>query len=59
MAAGVNIGIGVDAWECRNSTDMFESMEFGSYAQRAVLRDTAAGQARDLLRMATWNRPGR
>ncbi|EKG16230.1 Amidohydrolase 1 [Macrophomina phaseolina MS6] len=55
LKAGVNVGLGVDACECHNSTDMFETMKFGAYVQRAVHQDAALGQARDLLRMATRN----
>lgn len=55
MAAGVNVGMGVDACECHNSTDMFETLKIGSYMQRALHQDAALGQARDLLKMATRN----
>lgn len=55
VAAGVNVGMGVDACECHNSMDMFETLKIGSYVQRAVHRDAAIGQARDLLKMATKN----
>ncbi|KAL1614726.1 hypothetical protein SLS56_012025 [Neofusicoccum ribis] len=55
VAAGVNVGVGVDACECHNSTDLFETMKFGAYAQRAVHEDAEAGQAGDMLRMATRN----
>lgn len=55
VAAGVNIGMGVDACECHNSTDMFETLKIGSYLQRAIHRDATVGQARDLLKMATRN----
>lgn len=55
VAAGVNVGLGVDSCECHNSTDMFETLKIGSYVQRAVHRDATVGQARDLLRMATRN----
>lgn len=55
VAAGVNVGMGVDACECHNSTDMFETMKFASYVQRAVHEDAELGQAREMLRMATRN----
>lgn len=55
VAAGVNVGMGVDACECHNSTDMFETLKIGSYVQRALHQDAALGQARDLLKMATRN----
>lgn len=55
VAAGVNVGMGVDACECHNSTDMFETLKIGSYVQRALHRDATVGQARDLLKMATKN----
>lgn len=55
VAAGVNVGMGVDACECHNSTDMFETLKIGSYVQRALHQDAALGQARDLLKMATGN----
>lgn len=55
VAAGVNVGLGVDACECHNSTDLFETLKIGSYVQRAVHQDAARGEARQLLRMATRN----
>ncbi|OJD31422.1 cytosine deaminase [Diplodia corticola] len=55
VAAGVNVGLGVDAAECHNSTDMFESMKLGSYVRRAASRDAAVGAAREMLRFATEN----
>lgn len=55
VAAGVNVGLGVDACECHNSTDMFETLKLGSYVQRALHQDATLGQARDLLKMATRN----
>lgn len=55
VAAGVNVGMGVDACECHNSTDMFETLKIGSYVQRALHQDAALGQGRDLLKMATRN----
>lgn len=55
VAAGVNVGMGVDACECHNSTDMFETLKIGSYVQRALHQDATLGQARELLKMATRN----
>lgn len=55
VAAGVNVGLGVDACECHNSTDMFETLKIGSYVQRAAHRDAGVGRPRDMLRMATSN----
>ena len=55
QAAGVNVGMGIDAFECENSPDMFELMKFGSLIQRAVHRDASYGRPRDMLRMATRN----
>lgn len=55
VAAGVNVGMGVDACECHNSTDMFETLKIGSYVQRAVHQNAALGEARQLLKMATRN----
>lgn len=55
VAAGVNVGVGVDACECHNSTDLFESMKIGSYVRKVEGRDAAVGQAGEVLRMATGN----
>lgn len=55
IAAGVQVGVGVDACECHNSTDMFESFKIGSFVQRALHQDASLGQAKDLLRMGTQN----
>jgi 5-methylthioadenosine/S-adenosylhomocysteine deaminase len=54
-AAGVNVGMGIDAFECENSPDMFELMKFGSLIQRALHKDSSLGMPRDILRMATEN----
>lgn len=54
-AAGINIGMGIDAFECENSPDMFELMKFGSLIQRAVHQDSSLGMPSDILRMATKN----
>ncbi|KAI0471522.1 n-ethylammeline chlorohydrolase [Xylariaceae sp. FL0804] len=54
-AAGVNCGMGVDACECHNSTDMFEEMKITSYMQRALHEDAALGRPAQMLRMATSN----
>ncbi|KAL1649615.1 hypothetical protein SLS58_001672 [Diplodia intermedia] len=55
VSAGVNVGLGVDAAECHNSTDMFETLKMGCYAQRAEARDAGVGRAGEMLRMATRN----
>ncbi|KAB2571135.1 5'-deoxyadenosine deaminase [Lasiodiplodia theobromae] len=55
VKAGVNVGVGVDACECHNSTDLFESMKIGSYVRKVEGRDAAVGQAGEILRMATGN----
>lgn len=55
LAAGVNVGMGIDAFECENSPDMFELMKFGSLIQRALHRDASLAKPRDILRMATIN----
>ncbi|KAI9729209.1 MAG: hypothetical protein M1834_007001 [Cirrosporium novae-zelandiae] len=55
QAAGVNVGMGVDACECHNSTDMFELMKIGSFMQRAKHQDPSLTQASTILRMATRN----
>jgi 5-methylthioadenosine/S-adenosylhomocysteine deaminase len=55
VAAGVNVGMGIDAFECENSPDMFEQMKFGSLIQRALHKDASLCTPRDILRMATGN----
>ena len=55
LKAGINIGLGVDACECHNSTDMFEEMKITSYMQRATLEDASLGQPSQILRMGTSN----
>lgn len=55
LKAGVNIGLGVDACECHNSTDMFEEMKITSYMQRATKEDASLGQPNQILRMGTSN----
>jgi 5-methylthioadenosine/S-adenosylhomocysteine deaminase len=52
LEAGINVGLGVDACECHNSTDL---MKMTSYLQRATLEDAALGQPGEVLRMATRN----
>ncbi|EXJ86684.1 hypothetical protein A1O3_03637 [Capronia epimyces CBS 606.96] len=54
-AAGVNVGMGIDAFECENSPDMFELMKFGSLIQRALHQDASLAKPHDILRMATRN----
>ncbi|KAH7024048.1 n-ethylammeline chlorohydrolase [Ilyonectria destructans] len=54
-AAGVNVGMGIDAFECENSPDMFELMKFGSLIQRALHKDASLGKPQHILRMATKN----
>lgn len=55
LKAGINVGLGVDACECHNSTDMFETIKITSYMQRATLEDAQLGQPSQLLRMGTRN----
>ncbi|KAH7162059.1 n-ethylammeline chlorohydrolase [Dactylonectria estremocensis] len=55
VAAGVNVGMGIDAFECENSPDMFELMKFGSLIQRALHKDASLGKPYHILRMATKN----
>ncbi|KAL5338840.1 hypothetical protein BJX70DRAFT_408481 [Aspergillus crustosus] len=55
LKAGINIGMGIDAFECENSPDMFELMKFGSLIQRALHQDASLGKPYDILRMATIN----
>ncbi|KAK7416865.1 hypothetical protein QQX98_004923 [Neonectria punicea] len=55
QAAGVNVGMGIDAFECENSPDMFELMKFGSLIQRALHKDASLAKPHDVLRMATKN----
>ncbi|KAF7555340.1 hypothetical protein G7Z17_g2262 [Cylindrodendrum hubeiense] len=55
QAAGVNVGMGIDAFECENSPDMFELMKFGSLIQRALHKDASLGKPHNILRMATKN----
>jgi 5-methylthioadenosine/S-adenosylhomocysteine deaminase len=52
---GVNVGMGVDAFECENSPDMFELMKFGSLIQRALHQDASLAKPYNILRMATGN----
>ncbi|KAH9905024.1 n-ethylammeline chlorohydrolase [Xylariomycetidae sp. FL2044] len=54
-AGGVNCGMGVDACECHNSTDMFEEMKITSYMQRALHENAALGPPGEILRMGTGN----
>lgn len=55
LKAGINVGMGIDAFECENSPDMFELMKFGSLIQRALHKDASLAKPRDVLRMATRN----
>ncbi|TPX06984.1 uncharacterized protein E0L32_011129 [Thyridium curvatum] len=55
QAAGVNVGMGIDAFECENSPDMFELMKFGSLIQRGLHKDASLGKPPQILRMATQN----
>ncbi|VUC29141.1 unnamed protein product [Clonostachys rosea] len=52
---GVNVGMGIDAFECENSPDMFELMKFGSLIQRALHQDASLAKPCNVLRMATKN----
>lgn len=54
-SAGINVGIGINAFECENSPDMLELMKFGSLIQRALHRDASLAQPGKMLRMATRN----
>ncbi|KAH6702843.1 n-ethylammeline chlorohydrolase [Leptodontidium sp. MPI-SDFR-AT-0119] len=55
LKAGINVGLGVDACECHNSTDLFEEMKITSYMQRATLEDASLGYPSQILRMGTSN----
>lgn len=55
LKAGINVGMGIDAFECENSPDMFELMKFGSLIQRALHKDASLAKPQDILRMATAN----
>lgn len=55
VEAGINVGLGVDACECHNSFDMFESMKMVSYMQRARHEDASLCPPSQVLRMATSN----
>lgn len=55
LTAGINVGLGVDACECHNSTDLFETLKLTSYMQRAIHQDANLGQPSDVLRMGTRN----
>lgn len=55
QAAGVNVGMGIDACECYNSTDMFETLKIGALMQRAIHQDATLTPAKCILRMATVN----
>ncbi|KAJ9156014.1 N-ethylammeline chlorohydrolase [Pleurostoma richardsiae] len=50
LAAGVNVGMGIDAFECENSPDMFELMKFGSLIQRALHKDASLAKPYNILR---------
>lgn len=47
--------MGIDACECHNSTDMFETLKIGALMQRAKHQDPALTTAKSILRMATNN----
>jgi len=55
IAAGVNVGLGMDACECHNSPDMFELMKIGAYMQRAKHQDAGLCPPKQMLQMATGN----
>jgi 5-methylthioadenosine/S-adenosylhomocysteine deaminase len=55
LKAGINVGLGVDACECHNSTDMFEEMKITSYMQRAAYEDASLCRPSEILRMGTRN----
>jgi 5-methylthioadenosine/S-adenosylhomocysteine deaminase len=55
LKAGINIGLGVDACECHNSTDMFEEMKITFYMQRALHEDASLRKPSQILRMGTSN----
>lgn len=55
VEAGINVGLGVDACECHNSTDMFETLKLTSYMQRAIYEDASLCQPNQVLKMATGN----
>lgn len=55
LKAGINIGLGVDARECHNSTGMFDEVKITSDMQRATREDASLGQPSQILRMVTSN----
>ncbi|MDA4130089.1 MAG: amidohydrolase family protein, partial [Thaumarchaeota archaeon] len=55
IGAGVNVGLGHDDNECNNTSDLFETMKFGSVIQRAHRADASIMPAQLMLRMATRN----
>jgi 5-methylthioadenosine/S-adenosylhomocysteine deaminase len=55
LKAGVNIGLGVDACEWHNSTDMFEEMKITSSMQWVTQKDASLGQPSQILRVVTSN----
>ncbi|KKY26283.1 putative guanine a catabolic enzyme of the guanine salvage pathway [Phaeomoniella chlamydospora] len=55
LSSGINIGLGIDACECHNSTDMFETMKLSTLMQRGHHRNHTLCPAPQTLRMATIN----
>jgi 5-methylthioadenosine/S-adenosylhomocysteine deaminase len=50
---GIAVGIGSDGEKENNSLDLFEEMKFASLVQKGIGGDPAAGNAWDILAMAT------
>jgi 5-methylthioadenosine/S-adenosylhomocysteine deaminase len=55
IKAGVNVGLGHDDNECNNTSDLFETMKFGSVIQRANRVDASLMPASQMLQMSTKN----
>jgi len=55
MAMGVNVGLGIDAPICNNTTDMFETMKFASLVHKARFTDASQMPALKIMEMATLN----
>jgi 5-methylthioadenosine/S-adenosylhomocysteine deaminase len=53
--ADVNVGLGHDDNECNNTSDLFETMKFGSVIQRASRVNASLMPASQMLQMGTRN----
>ena len=52
---GVNVGLGIDAPICNNTTDLFETMKFASLVHKARFTDASRMPALKVMEMATLN----